>query len=449
MKPLDAYLASLQTVIATLPGDTPSGVFELNTSRQPGFCQWVMRHGASPGGVSSIPLGCILKAALRDLAKWLSITLLARVFYRQRRRHLNALEQSRRIFAGFVTERNSRLVAKDFDGFRDTLPPEPSALTLGLRLPYLGMRKYLSGDEDVLPVLAHARLTDVLAGLMRQWKLARAMHYAPGVGAPAKMLCISDMLSGHAVASFVIGKTVSRLARRSSQEATIYLPMERHDWEQIALFLLEGARRTEAVQNCTFSPADLNMYHTAAIAPRYRQVMPHELHVLDTAWERVFREALGFSCKVTPMTQHRFSGTRFSLVLDGQTPRLIYLASINREKLAADLGALSALLDRVAIEVRLHPSLNDYPLPAGFTRSNDLSGPYGGCVFADTSMVFQLNCARENLIFIEHDTLPNQNPTRWFPDFGSRQIPAAQLGIVVSPPSPTAKSLNQHAPFCP
>jgi hypothetical protein len=433
---IDAYYSSLSGAIADIPTATPSGVFELNASRHPRFAQELLggfNHGSE---AAAPPVRNIILGTMRDLAKWLFIWLLGRVFYRRRSQHLLALGHAKLVFIGFVTSRGGQLVAKDFDGFRESLPMDASSISIGLRLPFLGLRRYLQGDEDVLPVLAYARLADVLKGIVQQVFLARALLTSTSIRNETRSVCLRDILSGHAVASYVVGQTVAWLSKSTQISTTIYFPMERHDWEQIALTQLSGVRRTEAVQNCTFSPADLNMYRCTRHAPSYRQAMPDRLHVIEARWGQVFRDELGLTCEITTLVKHRFSGTRYPLVLDGVTPRVLYLASINRDKLMLDLEALFPLCNRIKVEVRLHPSLRSYPLPACFARSVGLSGSFGWCVFSDTSMVFQLDCEHEHLLFIEHDCIPSQDPTQWFADFGSQRIAAAALPALLLDHSP-------------
>jgi len=83
---------------------------------------------------------------------------------------------------------------------------------------------------------------------------------------------------------------------------------------------------------------------------------------------------------------------------------------------------------RINVDVRIHPSITNFPLNAIFNIAPRNSfEDYGCCVFGDTSMVFQLICDHKYLIYIDHDSIPNQNPTQWFSDFGSENIKAEEL----------------------
>lgn len=437
---IENYFSAIHPVIAASGSATPSGIFELNTSRRPRFAQWIIGGAPQTRSSQAAATWSLFRASLREFTKWTLISLMARLLYRRRAVHRRALLHAQHVFIGFVTKRNTRLVAKDFDGFRECLPGNAPKLSIGLRLPFLGMRDYLRGDQDVLPVMAHVSLSDVAAAIARQLKLARAVMSDRTLDAHIRDTCLQDIQSGHAVASQLIGTTVAKLAKKTPANARLYFPMERHDWEQLALTALQRVRHTEAVQNCTFSPLDLNMYRCPTYGPAYRHAQPDRLHAIDSHWARVFRDELGLDCQIDIAPRNRFTGNRFKLELDGHSPSLLYLASINHDKLKRDLAVLATLADRCSVEVRLHPSLAQLVLPHGIKQSKTLADNYGWCVFADTSMVFQLDCDHSRLLFIEHPDIPTQDPTAWFPDFGARRIRADALQKTIVAPEAQSHS---------
>ncbi|MEN9902234.1 MAG: hypothetical protein RL651_898 [Pseudomonadota bacterium] len=424
---LESYHKEIRAVFSVCPTDTTSALFEVNTSRIPSFSNWIVTGRFDAAILSGSLCYLMFRSCIRDLAKWGVIWILGQFLYSRRSQHLRELPCAERIFVGFVTLRANQLTSKDYDGFRESLSGGLAELSFGLRLPFVGLKRYLEGDANVLPVLAYVRFNDVVSGIRRQLKLARVLASSPGVSPAILATFRQDVATGHPVASYVIGKTVGALCRKTAPQTTLYFPMERHDWEQIALANVSGIRRVEAVQNCTFSPLDLNMYLIEKLSPAYRQAMPDCLHVLDDSWGDVFQNELGFSCEIRQLEKHRFSNECFKLQLDGRTPRLLYIGSINPVKLQLDLEALASLRNHVTVEVRLHPSLSNYTLPAGFARSIELNGRFGWCVFADTSLVFQIDCARDYMIFIEHDSIPTQDPTAWFPNFGSSRMVASDV----------------------
>ena len=427
LKILKQYGRFLSRIDFDAANEMPSGLFELNTSRSPHFVQWVIDGCTNKGSAVSSWVLIDSIFILRDLAKWTCISLLCGFLYKKKKNHLKLLKTTKIIFVGFVDQRKGKLYAKDYEGFRERIELKNQSLTIGLRLPRLNLFKYMRGGNDVMPVFAFVRFKDLLYGLSKQRKFQQIVQKLENLPAEMKKMCVRDIHSGHALGSFLLGTTVARLCQNTSRNAKVYFPMERHDWEQVAITKLSGLRRIEAVQNCTFSSYDLNMYRHTPGLPNFRKTIPDKINVLDSDWKRVFQEKLGFNCKISVMQKHRFSEKAILLNLNGETPRLLYLASINREKLFLDFEALTPLSRKLFIEVRLHPSLNHVALPAGFRKATDISHSYGWCVYADTSMVFQLKCKREYLLFIQHESFPNQDPTRWFSGFGSRQISASRL----------------------
>jgi len=430
LKNLRQYGRLLSGIDPETAKEMTSGLFELNTSLNPYFVKWVLDGSPHKGLATSPDHIYDLIWLLRDLAKWSLIILLVAIFYKKKKKHLKILKKSKKVFVGFVNLHHGQLNAKDYEGFRQSIGSKALSITIGLRLPNINLVQYIRGSKDVIPVLAFVRFRDLFAGLAKQRIFHEKVFKSKNVPAEMKTLCARDIKSGHALGSFLIGETVARLCRSTSRNAKVYFPMERHNWEQLAITRLSGIRRTEAVQNCTFSAVDLNMYcHTPGL-PNFRKTVPDKLHVLDSNWKFVFMRKLKFKCEISIMKKHRFSKKNILLNLNGQTPRILYLASINQEKLFLDLNTLSNLRGQIIIEVRLHPSLMNVALPIGFTKANSISGAYGWCVYADTTMVFQLKCKREYLLFIRHESFPNQDPTRWISGFGSRQVSASRINSI-------------------
>src|SRR5262249_33823500 len=122
------------------------------------------------------------------------------------------------------------------------------------------------------------------------------------------------------------------------------------------------------------------------------------------------------------LEQHRFSAQRFMLRLEGGVRRILYLGSINAEKVARDLRALATLRDTVEVEIRLHPSCANLPAAAGVVQQTGFDGTHGACIYADTTMVFQLDTDRSRLVFIDHPGFPNQDPAAFFTSWPGRTV---------------------------
>ncbi len=410
-----------------------SPFFELNTSRTPKLVQAILCNEieqATPIGLSvKIKFFLILViGTLRFTFKWIFIAVLVKIFYKNRLLDIKALQGSDVILVGFVAMRNGSLEAKDFDGFSERFDKNAKISTIGLRLPSIPISKYLAGNERVIPLLSYVRFPVIFKCLLKQF--VSGVNLLKNFDLPLSLqeVCAEDWTRGHSCGSYILGDAIEFMVMLSRPTAVIYFPLERHDWEQVAITRIKGSRRIECVQNCTFSPMDLNMYLNFRCAPGYRGTQPDRLHVINKQWASVFRESLGFSCPIDVMDKHRFSDASMRINLDGLKKRILVISGINKQKLDLDLRALLPIANCYEIEVRIHPSILNYPLPPTFkSASINLEQRYGWCVYADTSMVFQLVCDRRYLLYIDHEGIPNQNPAQWFDDFGSANIKAANL----------------------
>ena len=410
-----------------------SPLFELNTSRAPKLTQAIICHEFNEN------ISCVISpkikyflllmmGSIRVAIKWFVIILLAKVIYRKRNNHIERIKKSNAILVGFVALREGVLNAKDFDGFMDNFPEKELISIIGLRLPSVSMTKYLAGNHEVIPLLGHIQISAVLKSLLMQVLNGVKILKSFNIPQSAREICSEDWLSGHSCASYIYGDAIKRIVMNSQATAVTYFPFERHDWEQVALTGLKGFRKVECVQNCTFSPLDLNMYANFQDAPAYRKTQPDRIHAINSSWASIFRESLGFLCPIEIMHKHRFSDASFQINLDGSKKRMLVISGINKEKLDLDLKALLPIATRINVDVRIHPSITNFPLNAIFNIAPRNSfEDYGCCVFGDTSMVFQLICDHKYLIYIDHDSIPNQNPTQWFSDFGSENIKAEEL----------------------
>ena len=436
MHPVDAkdviseYYRTLLPLVETSRGLTPTGIFELNTSRTPEFVARVLRRKAFDFHPRRSAAMLVLFAAiLTQLFKWTAIILASRFFYRNRKEHLQLLASAEAIFVGFVTSRQKALIAKDFDGFRETLPVGSNqCITIGLRLPSVGFKQYLKGGERVIPVMSFITMRMVFASILGQLRLYRSIKSNTRLSQThVEVQFFADVVSGHSIASFIVANAAARLLNRCSHSAKFYFPMERHDWELLTMTHIRNKANICAVQACTFSPMDLNMYHCTGGAPLYRQAIPNVLYFVDSEWRAVFSEHLNFKCRMEKLLKTRFSDHVFPLNLDTHSKNILYLASINHVKLNLDLEALILLTEKFSVHIRLHPSLRQEGLDSRFKIADDLSASYAWCIFADTSMVFQLECDKSRLLFIDHAAIPAQDPTLWHPEFGSRRVTPEHL----------------------
>ncbi len=420
---IEEYYSRISPICRLADETGASAIFELNTSNNSevavavleGTALYPCRRGS---GWPAFVLGC-----LRELLKRIVLYILARVLGRNRHRDHEHLRTANTVLVGFVAPRGDILVAKDFEGFREAYLFDKRVVTLAQHLPFTPWRRYF-GEKNVVPVEAHIRFLDVFRSLRILARLYAAIRRDVRLkGTLVECVFLEDFCNGHAIGSMLYARTVARLLEDTASDAVVCLPMERHEWEQVLLLELIEKRTVIAVQACSFSPDDLNMYVAGPPAPRYRRLVPHRLFVISEQWAEVFRK-LGFDCVIEVARRHRFSNTSFHLRLQAGTGRILYLGSINEAKVSRDLEALQMLKNQWKIHIRLHPSLANVPQARFFLKAKDLSEAYDWCFFSDTSMVFQLKCDTRRLVWIDHEHFPNQDPTRWFPDWPGRVLKA-------------------------
>jgi hypothetical protein len=133
---------------------------------------------------------------------------------------------------------------------------------------------------------------------------------------------------------------------------------------------------------------------------------------------------LGITSAASVLKSNRFSGVSFPIQLSAASPRVLYVGSITRRKVAKDLEVLAEMPAPYEVEARLHPSLIDIPLPGRIRVSKEIEGSYNSVVYADTSMVFQFECDRSKLIFLDHPDMLNQDPAAFLNDWPGRTIRA-------------------------
>lgn len=424
-KKLEDYFKKLGPITQIGNGAIPNGIFELNTSRSSVYCKSVLDGSAfDKSGVAPPNTPRLYYQLSKQALKWLFLIVLAKLEYREKSRHRELLNDCQRAFVGFAVERDSQLVAKDFDGVRETLPEKnAAALSLALKHPTVDFIRYLRADEYILPVIAYVKMKHVLAAFSGQLALLRAIQKTAAVrSSRVEQQCSEDICSGHAISSHILGVAIGELLANTRALEEVYFPTERHDWEQIALHIIAHKKISYCIQNCTFSPYDLNMYVVGNFAPEYRKAQPSKLSVISHQWKNVFQTQLRYRCPLDQLKQDRITGRPIPVAFNPNVCRILYLSSINKGKLLLDLEALKPLALEMEIEVRVHPSISAGPLEQGFKLSNTIEGEFSWCVFADTSMVFQLQYPHEQLVFISHDTLLTQDPTEWFTDFGSRSV---------------------------
>jgi hypothetical protein len=415
---LERYLASVASLVRASGDATPCAVFELSTSADPLFAQKVLDGTASaPDARTPASHRGRLAFIVRESLKFVVLWALGWRWRFGHRDAFRALARAEALLVGYVAVRDGRAVAQDFRGFVDTELRDRRIATIGRRLPQTPVRAYFAAcGTDVIPVEACLRWRDLLRGLRAGLRLLRAAADLPP-SSPVRAVVAQDVGGGHMMSGWLGAHgTAARIVQHLPHSAPVCLPMERHDWE----LLLTRAVRARgysvwAVQNCSFSPFDLNMYAALRGAPDYRNAQPDRLFLLAPVWENVFRE-LGLACAMSVLSSHRFSGVSFPLRL-ASGHGLLYLGSINAEKVRRDLRTLAALPEPSRVQLRLHPSLANLPEAAAFGRQKDFDTPYGLCVYADTTMVFQLDADRSRLCFLDHEGFPNQDPAAFFGDW--------------------------------
>ncbi|WP_445678487.1 hypothetical protein [Radicibacter daui] len=419
---VEAYMASLAPLTEEGAG-IASAIFELSTSADPVYSRLVLKTARIQAAADrTTGWLAICRGTLRELAKFMARSLLIRLLRRtSANRDHRAVAGAEAILVGFLADSGGGLVAKDFAGFCETELTGRRIVACGLRLPQVSWRRYLGDRGASVPLEAHFRFVDLAQALRRQILFYRALRSVPALrGSRIDAAFVADFASGHATGSMLYAAAAARLAQYAP-DAVVCLPMERHDWEQLLIARLRAAgRQIWAVQNCTFSPNDLNM-RVPDNAPRHRRLSPDLLFVIGPHWPAIFAD-LGVTTPTTALRRHRFSGATYDLKLSKQGRGILYLGSINYAKVSRDLAALSLIRDKIGVWVRLHPTMTEMPLAQSFPRATDLSAHYGYCVYADTTMVFQLRTDQRRLAYLDHPDIPNQDPAGWFDDWPGTTI---------------------------
>lgn len=435
LKVVEDYFCSLEPLIKACGDSIPSGIFELNTSRSPGFSRMVLMGGHLEN--TNLHYYSWLKfipTAARQILKWLAIILLSKFYYRNRKRHEKELRETDAVFVGFGRKQNNKLVPKDFVGLVDSKQFKTSKTSfVSLRLTNVSFRDYFSLDPNTIPILGYVKLSTIFSALIQQKKLIDASRVCNQFSNTViHETILSDFESGHAVSSYVIGHTIASLLNATlADSCEVHFPFERHDWEQLSMYSLRKELIICWVQSCTFSPQDLNMYQSNS-GPAYRKAIADKIYVLSDKWKSVIQKNLLIDTNFHVLESNRFSGTTIRLTFNDKSNCVAYIASINRKKVEKDLEVLSNLGNSYSVDVRLHPSLKDIELPPNVKLNHELDGEYKLCVFADTSMVFQLDNDPKRLVFIVHDSIPNQNPTKWFSESHYLEICAKEFNAFLS-----------------
>lgn len=424
---LDSYFTAIAP-LSRCAEDIPSAAFELSTSAHPETTQYIFDGRILESTVCPSHGRILLRFLLRETIKLALFKMLALGW---RIRHGRHASETRRwasaLMVGFANFRDGRLMLQDYAGFVETEMAIARRVSLALRLPQISVCAFFYGcSAEIQPVYAFMRWSDLISGWRAIRRQLRAIRSEPRLaGTRVEALALQDVASGHFMHGWLIARAIKRCATQDiSPAAPVIFPMERHDWELLSMCWLQAAkRRVWAVQNCTFSPNDLNMYAGLAAAPAYRNTLPDRLYVLAGRWSSVF-EALGLTVPLRVLQRHRFSSQCFSLDLRAGVSKLLYLGSINRRKVAQDLAIL-AQFSGIEVELRLHPSMTDLPEAAGFARAGTLDACYGAAVYADTTMVFQLHTDRSRLLFLDHPAFPNQDPACFFTDWPGKTIDCA------------------------
>ncbi len=423
---LERYCAQVRDLVRASDGAVPSAVYELSTSASPEFAQRVLDDRALEQVKVPSVATCVAKLVVRETLKMLVLSATGLLWrMRHGRVAMRSLRESTAVQVGFVAIREGRAVAHDFHGFTETVLRDQRVAVLGRRLPQESMRTYLGYCRPpVVAIEAYLRWSDLWSGLTAAIRLRRRVASLSATrGTVVEQHVNADIVSGHMMSGWMMARAVIRLVtRHTAPETPVCLPMERHDWETLVTQSLSDRNRAVwAVQNCTFSPLDLNMYAAVGGAPRYRSAVPQRLFVVSQSWGTIFAE-LGMRAPPTILEQHRFSAQRLPLRLAPGVRRILYIGSINAQKVIRDLQALRTLRGSVEVEIRLHPSCANLPAAADFTRQPGLDGTYGACVFADTTMVFQLETDRSRLVFLDHPGFPNQNPAAFFASWPGKTV---------------------------
>lgn len=409
---LARYFQRLGSVARAYP-DTASSIFEMNSSA---YEQYVHEQLCGDTSSTSLSIRVLLKQFVLGSARlWVRAGFLWYMRYSMRGMQQlltdrRQTECSEAIFIGHVAKKEGRFIAKDFTGFSDRYFAQQNTVIFGQRLSHVPWRDYFT-SADFIPVEAHLHWRDVMSTWFAHTKLLLAL-----VLRKMDVAIINeytrDFASGRGPNSTLYARTAIRLILRGDlAQRQIFLPLERHDWECL---ILHGVKQKSSlprvflVQNCTFSIRDCNMY-VVKDAPAYRHKVPDGCYVIDALWQRRLMD-MGMSTQFVEMPLHRFSHFGESIAFDSTAKRILYLGSINPEKVSADFAALAALPHELEIDVRLHPSLVTIAMPPRFKNVSDILGVYAWCIHADTSMVVFLQAAEDRFIYIDHPQMLNQNP---------------------------------------
>ena len=427
---LAQYFKRLRPIARAYP-DTASSIFELNSSAYGKYIFDLLQGDAQPG---SLFITVLLKRFVVGSARlWVRAGFLwGTRYYVRGMQQLRADRQqtkfSKAMFIGHVAQKDGRFIAKDFMGFGDRYLAQQNTVILGQRLPNVSWLDYFS-SADFIPVEAHLHWREVGTVWIAHTKLLLALIMRKADAAVINEY-MRDFASGRGPNSTLYARTATRLALKGDVgRRQIFLPLERHDWECLVLCWIKqesALSRVFLVQNCTFSIHDCNMY-VAADAPAYRCAASDGCYVIDDSWQRRLT-AMGMLTQFKEMTQHRFSQFEEAITFDSSSKRILYLGSINPEKVGADFSILAALPKEWEIDVRLHPSLATIALPRRFKKISNILETYGWCIHADTSMVIFLEATEDHFIYIDHPHMLNQNP---LPVLGrqGKNCTAAQLAL--------------------
>lgn len=409
---LAQYFKCLRPIARAYP-DTTSSIFELNSSAYGQYVFDLLNGNARP---IAMPIPVLLKQFVVGSARlWArAVFLWIASYYVRGLQQLRADRQrtkfSEAVFIGHVAQKNGRFIAKDFTGFGEHYFEQQSTAILGQRLPHVSWRDYFTSSEFV-PVEAHIHWLDVIAVWVAHTKLLLALVMRK-LGVAIINEYVRDFASGRGPNSTLYARTAMRLVLKGDLgQRQIFLPLERHDWECLILYWVKqksSLLRVFLVQNCTFSIHDCNMY-VAADAPAYRCAAPDVCYVIDDSWRRRLT-AMGIRTQFKEMSQHRFSQFEESITFDSTSKRILYLGSINPEKVSADFSILATLPREWEIDLRLHPSLAMIAVPQRFKRISDIVDAYAWCIHADTSMVVFLQAKEDRFIYLDHPHMLNQSP---------------------------------------
>lgn len=415
-----------------------SGIFEIDTSRMSEFVRWIaewatdLEHGKSKDDRKTSRLKgyfvflTILSFIPREIFKWTVIWFMGRFWYKKRQLHIDLLGRSQRLFIGFCVYELDRFSAKDFRGFvSEKQSRVETNLNLVLKLPSVKWKDYIAGDDRSLPIFAYIKFNQVIKTVFNQIQLLKSLMAQFEVGHPILIQHATDLKNGHTIASVLISLSISNILHNHTKSLVITLPFERHDWEQLIIHNLKSRFRIEAVQACTFSPNDLNMYVVDTRLPclHYRTVSPHQIYSINKKWSVIISKRLGANTSISVLRKNRFSGINYAIQFSKASRVVLYISGINPRKTELDINVLLSCRDNIIVQARVHPSIKNYLVNSSRVKyCADISDTYLACVYADTSMVFQLVCDRSRLVYISHTVIQDQNPTDWFSNYGTMKI---------------------------